>query len=280
VRGSSLPKRAAVSLFVFACGGFAISCSAETEVTADLSGAPAGTFGDADRAATLGAGGALPPGTSPGRAGPSASDETGLRTSGLDAATAPERSATGAVSNAEPSVQVPTGEYCALVSAWQPAWTAFEDAVLALVNEARSQPADCHSEGEFPAAQPLVMDPILRCSARLHSLDMFERDYFDHTDPDGKDPFQRMLAAGFRGNGGGENIAMGQTTPEQVMESWMASDGHCANVMRGTYQLLGVGYHPGAGGRGLGSNYWTQNFGVPLSSPRVAGRGCDRADCR
>jgi uncharacterized protein YkwD len=249
-------------------------------VTTDLSHDPADPSGNADRAPPLGSGDALPAGTGPGRLGSSGNDETGLRPSGLDGATATERSASGAIPSSERSIEVPTSEYCASVSAWQPAWTEFEDAVLALVNEARSQPADCHSEGEFPAAQPLVVDPILRCSARLHSLDMFERDYFDHTDPDGKDPFQRMLAAGFRGNGGGENIAMGQTTPEQVMASWMASDGHCANVMRGTYQLLGVGYHPGAGGRGLGSNYWTQNFGVPLPSSRVADRNCDRADCR
>jgi uncharacterized protein YkwD len=47
------------------------------------------------------------------------------------------------------------------------------------------------------------------------------------------------------------------------MHSWMESDGHCANVMRQKFALIGVGYHPGAGRRGLGSNFWTQNFGAP-----------------
>jgi uncharacterized protein YkwD len=135
--------------------------------------------------------------------------------------------------------------------------------VLHLVNEARSQPADCGSEGKFAAAAPVAMNPLLRCSARLHSLDMFERHYFGHTNPDGLDPFDRMAAAGFHGASAGENIAVGQTSPKQVMHSWMESDAHCANVMRPKFALLGVGYHPGAGGRGIGSNFWTQNFGAP-----------------
>ena len=43
----------------------------------------------------------------------------------------------------------------------------------------------------------------------------------------------------------------------------MDSDGHCANVMRAAFDTIGVGYHPGAGTRGAGNNYWTQNFGAP-----------------
>ena len=168
---------------------------------------------------------------------------------------------------------VPSGDYCAAVADWDPQWIQFEEEVLLLVNEARSQPADCGSEGRFATAGPVVMNPVLRCSARLQSLDMFERHFFGHTNPDGLDPFVRMAAAGFRGAGAGENIAVGQTSPEQVMRSWMESDGHCANVMRPKFTLLGVGYHPGAGGRGLGSNFWTQHFGAP------AAHGCG-ANCR
>jgi uncharacterized protein YkwD len=159
---------------------------------------------------------------------------------------------------------VPSGDYCAPVSDWDPAWLQFEREVLLLVNERRAKAADCGEEGQFGPAGPLVMDPILRCSARLQSLDMFERDFFDHTNPDGLDPFQRMSAAGFHGSSAGENIAVGQSSPQQVMQSWMDSDGHCANIMRPNYTMLGVGYHPGAGGRGLGSHFWTQNFGAPI----------------
>jgi uncharacterized protein YkwD len=161
------------------------------------------------------------------------------------------------------ALEVPAGAYCEDVADWDPEWVQFEEEVLLLVNEFRSEPADCGVEGQFAAAAPVSMNPILRCSARLHSLDMFTRDYFEHDNPDGLDPFERMDAAGFQGGGGGENIAVGQQTPEEVMQAWMDSDGHCANVMRGAFDTIGIGYHPGAGQRGLGSNYWTQNFGAP-----------------
>jgi uncharacterized protein YkwD len=72
-----------------------------------------------------------------------------------------------------------------------------------------------------------------------------------------------MAEAGFVGSGGGENIALGQPTPEIVMEDWMASDGHCANIMRAAFDTIGVGYFPGSGERGSPNNYWTQNFGAP-----------------
>lgn len=160
-------------------------------------------------------------------------------------------------------LEVPSTDHCAAVEDWDPEWVQFEEEVLLLVNDFRSQAADCGVEGQFAAAGPITMDPILRCSARLHSLDMFERDFFDHETPDGVDPFERMAEAGFVGSGGGENIAVGQSTPEEVMVAWMESDGHCANVMRPEFATLGVGFHPGAGQRGLGSNYWTQNFGAP-----------------
>jgi uncharacterized protein YkwD len=161
------------------------------------------------------------------------------------------------------SLDVPAGAYCEAVADWDPEWVQFEEEVLLLVNEFRSEPADCGVEGQFAAAGPLTMDPILRCSARLHSADMFTNDYFAHDNEDGLDPFERMDLAGFQGGGGGENIALGQQTPEEVMQAWMDSDGHCANVMRGAFTTIGIGYHPGAGQRGLGSNYWTQNFGAP-----------------
>ncbi len=164
---------------------------------------------------------------------------------------------------APPRLDVADTAYCEDVADWDPEWVEFEEEVLRLVNEARAGNADCGVEGQKPPVPRVTTDPILRCSARLHSLDMYERDFFDHTNPDGVNPFQRMDAAGFAGRGSGENIAVGQTTPEQVMESWMDSDGHCANVMRVNFTTLGVGFHPGAGQRGLGSNFWTQNFGAP-----------------
>lgn len=206
---------------------------------------------------------------------PNGTDEDGPNVVGIDGTTPPsdtagddesgdpDAEASGSTATPVGEPEVPATDHCAAVADWDPEWVQFEEEVLLLVNEFRSEPADCGVEGQFEAAAPLEMDPILRCSARLHSVDMFERDFFAHETPEGVDPFERMAEAGFVGSGGGENIALGQTTPEEVMDAWMDSDGHCANVMRAEFATIGVGFHPGAGQRGLGSNYWTQNFGAP-----------------
>jgi uncharacterized protein YkwD len=170
--------------------------------------------------------------------------------------------------------EVPPDEHCAAIADWDPAWSQWEEEVLQIVNEVRAVGADCGEEGTFGPAEPLAMDPILRCSSRLHSLDMFERDFFDHTNPDGLDPFQRMEEAGFSGSYMGENIAYGQQNPEEVMEAWVDSDGHCSNIMNPNYTLIGVGYYPGADSRRDGKqHFWTQNFGAPLRQGGFGGGG-------
>jgi uncharacterized protein YkwD len=254
---------------VLAAGAVALGgCSNEAEITTELPGSAAGDVGDSMGSNTPSGGASEPAGSS---------DEVRTAPPGPSGSALDPGTAEGGV-GADPlslaAQDVPSGDYCAPVSDWDPAWLQFEREVLLLVNERRAKAADCGEEGQFGPAGPLVMDPILRCSARLQSLDMFERHFFDHTNPDGLDPFERMSAAGFHGSGAGENIAVGQTSPQQVMQSWMDSDGHCANVMRPNYTMLGVGYHPGAGSRGLGSHFWTQNFGAP---PSV--RSC-RTNCR
>jgi uncharacterized protein YkwD len=215
------------------------------------------------------------PVTPPASSAPSeGANEGGPNVIGLDDPVTPP-SGDGAASGAEASqagqlpaeaTLVPDTEHCAAVQGWDPDWVEFEDEVLALVNDFRAQPADCGEEGQFQPAGPLSMDPILRCSARLQSLDMFERGFFDHVNPDGVDPFQRMSDAGFSGSYLGENIAQGQPTPEDVMADWMESDGHCANIMRPEFTLIGIGFDAGAQVRGGRSNFWTQNFGAPLMS--------------
>lgn len=250
-------------LSLSALGMVALGCPGDAEVTTELApGSPSGprAAGSGSRSSGTAASSAGNPGGELARN----SDETPLAPSGRDETRGPIE--LGGGESPEVALQtpeVPSGDYCAAVADWDPEWIQFEEEVLLLVNEARSQPADCGTEGRFAAAGPVVMNAVLRCSARLQSLDMFERHFFGHTNPDGLDPFERMAAAGFHGAGAGENIAVGQTSPEQVMRSWMDSDGHCANVMRPKFTLLGVGYHPGAGGRGLGSNFWTQHFGAP-----------------
>ncbi|MEU8620947.1 CAP domain-containing protein [Streptomyces sp. NPDC048623] len=98
-------------------------------------------------------------------------------------------------------------------------------------------------------------DAELAALAGAFSADMAARNFFDHTDPDGATPWSRAAKAGVSGLGG-ENIARGQVDAAAVMKSWMASDGHRANILNCDYTTLGVGVHFGSGGP-----WWTQDFG-------------------
>lgn len=121
-----------------------------------------------------------------------------------------------------------------------------ETAVLTLVNRERAA-AGC------PA---LRWSRHLGTAARLHSVDMAERNYFSHTSLDGRSPADRMRAQGYS-RPGGENIGAGYRTAEAAVKGWMDSSGHRANILDCRYTALGVGV--GTGGRwGV---YWTQNFG-------------------
>ncbi len=152
---------------------------------------------------------------------------------------------------------VPSNAYCAEVQDWDPEWAQLELDILRIVNEVRSQGANCGSEGNFDPTHPLAMDPALRCAARKHSKDMNDRDFFAHDNPSGEGPGDRMALAGFEGRGWGENIAGGSDDAEGTMDQWMSSDGHCSNIMRDSYNFIGVGYYPGGQFRTL----WTQTFG-------------------
>lgn len=104
---------------------------------------------------------------------------------------------------------------------------------------------------------PLTLNSKLGSAAQGHSEDMAERDFFDHTNPDGKDPGDRVTAAGYKWTTYGENIAAGQRTPASVMDSWMNSSGHRANILNCSFKEIGIGYQQGSGGP-----WWTQNFGA------------------
>ena len=139
---------------------------------------------------------------------------------------------------------------------WPEEWAGLEWTVLELTNQRRAEGASCDGE-RFDPAPPLEADPLLRRSARLHSTDMGENNYFDHVSLDGRMLTDRIAATGFTGAGPwGENIARGYATAEAVVEGWMTSPGHCRNIMNPAYHALGVGlaYSPG------GEPFWTQNF--------------------
>ncbi|MFH9009526.1 CAP domain-containing protein [Streptomyces afghaniensis] len=104
---------------------------------------------------------------------------------------------------------------------------------------------------------PLAADPLLTVAAQAHSADMVARDFYSHTAPGGSQPWDRAAAAGSTRRSIGENIACGQRSPAEVVEGWMNSPGHRANILKPGFTHLGVGF---AGG-GRAGTYWTQLFG-------------------
>ncbi|MER6956815.1 MULTISPECIES: CAP domain-containing protein [unclassified Streptomyces] len=117
--------------------------------------------------------------------------------------------------------------------------------VLKLVNQERAK-VGCSAVSANSALSQL---------AEKFSDDMAARGFFDHTDPDGASPWDRAAKAGIS-DLGGENIARGQADAAAVMEAWMNSPGHKANILNCDFKTLGVGVHLGSGGP-----WWTQDFG-------------------
>nr|WP_319693757.1 CAP domain-containing protein [Streptomyces sp. ME19-01-6] len=118
--------------------------------------------------------------------------------------------------------------------------------VLALVNQERSK----------VGCEPVTADPKLTQLAQDFTDDMALRGFFDHLDPDGDTPWERAEQVGIL-NLGGENIARGQQDAQAVMDSWMDSPGHRANILNCSYKTLGVGANFGDGD----GPWWTQDFG-------------------
>lgn len=138
-----------------------------------------------------------------------------------------------------------------------PPTSTFAQRVLDLTNQARAQARMCGAD-RFAAAAPLTYDALLERAAQGHAADMANRNYFSHTGQDGRTLRERVTDTGYPWRTIGENIAAGQRTPEEVVAGWLASEGHCRNIMTPAFQELGVGY---ALGRSYG-HYWVQNFGA------------------
>ncbi|MFJ2778647.1 MULTISPECIES: CAP domain-containing protein [unclassified Kitasatospora] len=124
----------------------------------------------------------------------------------------------------------------------------FAQQVVDLVNAQRAQ----------QGCGPLTAEPRLAAAAQGHSEDMAARNFFDHASPEGYHADHRIDATGYRWSTWGENIARGQKDPAAVMESWMNSPGHRANILNCAFKQIGVGVRTGSGGP-----WWTQVFAAP-----------------
>ncbi|MBT9256839.1 CAP domain-containing protein [Phycicoccus sp. MAQZ13P-2] len=105
---------------------------------------------------------------------------------------------------------------------------------------------------------PLRASEALRRAAQAHSYDMRTKNYFSHTSKDGRSPWDRIRATGYR-YGSAENIAAGQRTAKAVVDSWMKSTGHRKNILNCGNKAIGVGVSQGSGDYSI---YWTQDFGT------------------
>ncbi|MGE7882288.1 CAP domain-containing protein [Bacillus sp. NPDC094077] len=119
----------------------------------------------------------------------------------------------------------------------------FEQRVVELTNAERAKQG-------LPA---LKIDTELSKVARIKSEDMQKNNYFDHNSPTYGSPFDMMKKFGISYTSAGENIAQGQRTPEEVVQAWMNSAGHRANILNNSFTHIGVGYVESG-------NYWTQQF--------------------
>jgi uncharacterized protein YkwD len=147
---------------------------------------------------------------------------------------------------------------CRDAGSWPSNWATFESQVVPLLNAERAAGHVCGSTS-YPPAGPLTMNAQLREAARCHSLDMAVNDFFSHTGSDGSNFVDRCSDAGYTGSPMGENIGAGYTTPAAVVAGWMASPGHCANIMAASANEVGVGYVYESDS--TWRHYWTMDTG-------------------
>ena len=121
--------------------------------------------------------------------------------------------------------------------------SSYEQQVIDLINEIRIQ----------NGLSPLTENAALNRCAKAKSQDMHDKGYFSHQSPTYGSPFEMMKQFGITYRAAGENIAMGQTTPQAVVHAWMNSEGHRANILNASFTQIGMGYV-------ADGHYWTQQF--------------------
>jgi uncharacterized protein YkwD len=137
----------------------------------------------------------------------------------------------------------------------------FQAEALRLINAHRAAGASCGARGSYAATTALRWNDALTQAALVHSDDMVAHNFFSHTGSDGRSAGDRATAAGYVWRTWGENIAAGQPTVNTVVAAWMASDGHCANLMNPAFRDIGLACVAG-GSSNRYRTYWTQVLGA------------------
>jgi uncharacterized protein YkwD len=146
-----------------------------------------------------------------------------------------------------------------LLSARLGDWQAEGQKLLETINTARAQPRQCGAQS-FAATTPLAWNAMLATAAESHTRAMANNNFFDHKDRDGHTPGDRAELAGYVGGQIGENIAAGHDTVRRVVDGWLTSPAHCANLMNPQFHQLGAAY--AVDPKSDAGIYWTAMFGT------------------
>jgi uncharacterized protein YkwD len=135
-----------------------------------------------------------------------------------------------------------------------------DQSLLNRINDARSQPRQCGNQN-FNAVDPLFWSCKLEEAARGHSEDMAELAFFSHTGSEGSEIGERVSERYYQWSAVGENIAAGQNSVDEVVDGWLSSPGHCANIMHAEFTEMGAARIEAPGSQY--SPFWTQVFARP-----------------
>lgn len=143
----------------------------------------------------------------------------------------------------EPELAWPSTEQCEGLDQWPEAWAELERDALDRIAVARSEGVDCGERGKFGRAPAPVRHPALDCAARVHALDMVEREFFGRFDPDGVDERTRVEAAGHAPEWLAQHIAAGpRDGTELVDRTWLPRPVPCADLVSETTTEIGIAH--------------------------------------
>lgn len=132
--------------------------------------------------------------------------------------------------------------------------------VLKLVNAARGEARRCGNSA-LPAVPPLAPAAPLDVASLTYARELARLDRFDHRGIDGSTAAERVGRTGYAWRLVGENLAAGPTSAEEVVEGWLASPGHCRNLMDGRFTQMGIGF--AVAETGESGVYWVQTLAAP-----------------
>jgi len=126
--------------------------------------------------------------------------------------------------------------------------------VLEKINSLRQSGCNCGTD-YMPSVAPLSLNIQLENAAMAHAKDMDLRNYFDHVSPEGTNPEERAIRAGYKGIIKGENLGKGYLHSDEVINAWKNSVSHCKAMMDANSNETGIGFS---------ENYWAISFGASL----------------